>query len=489
MRIKLGTNAAEASRGREVPVVWDTRSTINPHAVVIGDSGSGKSYTLMEVITQACETSGGKLRVHLVDPHGDLLIKGASSVKFSESTDFGFNPLEISSDPDFGGVRKKIQSFVSAVNRTSHKIGPKQEAVLRNILADLYYANGFRMNDPESWHIRPESMPAGLKEGRIYLDVPFEEKDRAKAAGAQFDGDVKAWWVAAGQHEGAALRWGPKQFGRRCPTLLDAVRFSKKRLNAMFFGTNTATMHFLEETNRLAKSLQSKQMSAAKRGDDAAELSNIQKQIDVAREKLISSFTGYVNEIRTGRELDDVIKYDSSDVLKSIVDRLENLNAIGIFRSTPPPFNPRAAVWHYDITALSSDEKKLFTTFRLESIFAEAVQRGPQSDVVEMIVIDEAHLYVTDDPDHILNRLVREARKFGISLVLASQAPAHFTDDLLAGVAVRVILGIDKFYWPFLTRKLGLDERSLNSVVPKKRLIMQMKNAGELQSKVHWVNL
>jgi hypothetical protein len=31
--------------------------------------------------------------------------------------------------------------------------------------------------------------------GRTYLDVPFKDKDRAKAAGARFDGDRKQWYV------------------------------------------------------------------------------------------------------------------------------------------------------------------------------------------------------------------------------------------------------------------------------------------------------
>lgn len=488
MRIHFGNSAAEAQRNRTVAVDWDSVRTINPHALYLGDSGTGKSYTLKKTALHAVKSAPGKLRVHIFDKHGDLGLEGASSVMFSESTDFGFNPLEVNPDRDFGGVRKRIQSFVSAINRTSHKLGPKQEAVLRNILGDLYLANGFKYDDPASWHLRDETPPAGLKAGRIYLDVPFEEKDRAKAVGAQYDADVKSWWCPEGQHVDGLLRWGPKTFGRRHPTMLDAVRFAKKRLNAMFFGTNTNTMHFLEETNRLAKSLQGKQLAASRKGEDMVD-EKLERDIDNAKIKLIASFKGYVESVRTGRELEDIIKYDSSDVLKSVVDRLENLNAIGIFRSTPPPFSPRSPIWHYDIKALSDDEARLFVTFRLESIFANAIQRGQQSEVMEMVVIDEAHLYISDDADNILNKLIKEARKYGISVVLASQSPRHFSDDLLAGVAVRVILGVDKFYWPDLTRKLGIEEKALNFIVPKKRLIVQMKNAGETQSNCQWVLL
>src|SRR3546814_17376735 len=81
------------------------------------------------------------------------------------------------------------------------------------------------------------------------------------------------------------------------------------------------------------------------------------------------------------------MKYDSTDVLKSVVDRLENLNAIGVFKVTPPPFDPYADVWRYKIQALSTEERKLFVLFRLEEIFDAAIQRGEQDQVVEVVVL------------------------------------------------------------------------------------------------------
>lgn len=487
MKITWGTSAAESAKG--APVVWDSSRTINPHCMVLGDSGVGKTFRLLRMIRDIYASTDGRVRIHVLDAHGDMLVDGASTVKFSESTDYGFNPLEVNPDHDFGGVRKRVQSFVSAINRTSHKLGPRQESVLRNILMDLYSFHGFKADDPASWVIRPPEIAPEQAPGRIYLEVPFEEKERAKAAGAQWDGVAKGWYVAEGGHEGALLRWGPKQYGRRHPTVLDALRFARKRLNAMFFGVNNATMHYLEDANRLAKTMLAKQMAAARRGEDIEGVEKLEKDIESAKTKFFDAIRGYLQSMRTGRELEDCIRYDSSDVLKSVVDRLENLNAIGIFRSTPPPFNPRSAIWHYDIKALSDEEKRLFVTFRLESIFARAIERGMSDRVVEVVVIDEADLYTSDDSDHILNKLVKEGRKFGISLILASQAPTHFSDNLLSGVAVRVVLGVDKFHWPVLTKKLGIEDRALNFVVPKRKGVVQMKNAGELQSRSHWVHL
>ncbi|MFP3449184.1 hypothetical protein SB765_30100, partial [Pseudomonas sp. SIMBA_067] len=75
---------------------------------------------MLRKIAQAMQETGGRrLRIHVFDAHGDVEIPGESAVRFHESADFGFNPLELNPDPEFGGVRKRIQSLIAAINRTS----------------------------------------------------------------------------------------------------------------------------------------------------------------------------------------------------------------------------------------------------------------------------------------------------------------------------------------------------------------------------------
>jgi len=108
-------------------------------------------------------------------------------------------------------------------------------------------------------------------------------------------------------------------------------------------------------------------------------------------------------------------------------------------------------VWRYNIRALSMEERKLFVLFSLEEIFARAMQRGQQDEIVEVIVLDEAHIYADDDPDNIINTIAKESRKFGVALICASQSPTHFTDDFVSSVATRSSLGS--------TRCIGADLR------------------------------
>src|SRR3546814_5458813 len=69
-------------------------------------------------------------------------------------TEYGLNPLEVTTDPEFGGVRRRINSFIAMINRTTSKLGVRQEAVLRALLNDLYALNGYNQRNPRTWDPR-----------------------------------------------------------------------------------------------------------------------------------------------------------------------------------------------------------------------------------------------------------------------------------------------------------------------------------------------
>src|SRR3546814_3453218 len=71
-------------------------------------------------------------------------------------TEYGLNPLEVTTDPEFGGVRRRINSFIAMINRTTSKLGVRQEAVLRALLNDLYELNGYDQRNPRTWDPRTD---------------------------------------------------------------------------------------------------------------------------------------------------------------------------------------------------------------------------------------------------------------------------------------------------------------------------------------------
>lgn len=436
MQIVMGVNAYARSQGKSDPVVWDTNKLINGHVLIMGKSGTGKTYTLKKMLDQISQQA--RVRAHVMDVHGDIDIDGATVVKFSEATAYGFNPLTINPDPDFGGVRKRVRSFVAALSRTGFRLGPKQEAALRNILVDLYAANGFYENEPNSWKIN--------------------------------DGQQRQW---------------PKKY----PSMEDAVRFANAKLRSMFLGTSSDSVAALEKVYRKQTQFHSKLKKQRGGVGRPEEIETIKKELDILKEEAAELYRRHLESMVSGHELDDLIKYDSKDVIKSVVDRLENLNSIGIFRPTRPPFDTQNPIWRYDIKALAPDEKKLFVSFILEAIFHKAAQRGVQKDLVEIVVLDEAHLFLTDDPDNPINIIAKEARKFGLGLFAASQSPTHFSDDFISNVSTKIILGIDQMYWDGSVRKLKVEQKALEWIVPQQKLVMQMNNRGQTKNDFIWVSL
>lgn len=448
MKIPLGYNSAllkyeDEQNPNKSLIWWDTQKLINGHVILAGKSGSGKTFTLRKLllnILKAVEAekknsqNNIKFRVHIIDVHGDIDIgPEASTVKFSESTNYGFNPLLINKDKDFGGVRKRIQSFISSLNRTGFKLGGNQEATLRNLLIDLYAANGIFENNPETWVISKDSK------------YP------------------------------------------RNPTIDDLARYTENKMKSMFLGlvgkNNCTTL--LEKTNRAQNKLFKKIKSTKKATND--EIDKLKEDIIKLKAEVIDNFTNYINEIDSGKEFDELLKYDSLDVMKSLSNKINNLNSIGIFKNEPPPFDINKNIWRYDIKSLDIDEKALFVSFLCETLFYKAVQRGEQNDVVEIIVLDEAHLFVNDDPRNPINTIAKEARKFGLALFAASQSLTHFSDDFLSNVSTKIILGIDQIYWSNSINKLKLTEEALKWIIFHKRILMQINNKGDVKNEFLWV--
>lgn len=440
MIINFGIDSATVKYDPK-PVIWDSKKIINAHMLLVGKSGTGKTFTLRNIINQMFKTSEKKIRFHVIDIHGDIDLPNMSTIQFSESGDYGFNPLAINPDPIFGGVRKKIQAFISIINRTSRKLGTKQEPVLRNILLDLYNANGFYEKDPSSWSIYNPDGSRIMHNGR------------------------------------------PKKH----PTLEDAYRYASFKHRALFLGTSNKAIMALEETNKKARQLFFK-LKKKNRTISQEEERKLRDEIKDTGEQAVSYFTDYINELESGLELSDLIKYDSVDTMRSIVDRLESLIASGIFKNKAPDFDEREAIWRYDVRAITNlDEKRMFVYFLLEDIFLRRVEEGSCSDVVEMIFLDEAHLFFTDDPENIINIIAKESRKFGLGLCCASQSPTHFSEDFMSSVGTKIILGLDQMFWNSSVQKLKIEQKALEWIVPHKKMVVQLSNKGDIRNRFTWV--
>lgn len=439
MKSSFGIDFNKLRTGQRVPVEWDSQKVLNPHVVIVGKSGNGKTTQIRSMIDQLkmdAEKTGKPFRVRVIDVHGDIDLPGCSTVKFSDSSPYGMNPLAINPDPDFGGIRKQIQQFIGIINKATAQLGHKQEAVLKHLLLDLYHQFGFDEKNAQTWALTDAA-------GRPFL------------------------WQGA-----------PKRY----PTLNDCLRFAQGKHIALFTGANERTTALLMAHNRVARSIYVK-LRALHRAPTVEEKQEAQNELRVTGEKATAAFRDYVESIENGVELTNLIKYDSIDTVKSVVNRIENLLSTGLFKDTAPEFDPRATVWRYDLHFLQNiEEKKMFVYFMLTELFGDCKQRGQSSDLVEFVVLDESNLFFDDDKSNIINIIALEARKFGLGLCCASQNPDHFSADFLSSVATKVVLGLDQTHWNRAIQKLNMLASDLEWITPHKSMLVQVDNRGASKS-------
>ena len=68
MQVKFGIDHRTFTQERKnMDAVWDSARVINGHILVVGKSGTGKTYTLRKILKQMLPQAKSNLRVHIFD--------------------------------------------------------------------------------------------------------------------------------------------------------------------------------------------------------------------------------------------------------------------------------------------------------------------------------------------------------------------------------------------------------------------------------------
>lgn len=492
---------------------FDSKTATNAHILMAGPSGCGKTHQLNRII-RSLANQGAK-QIFVINVHGDLCegipAELMQTVEFSETGEFGLSPLDVLDDPLIGGVRRRANGFINLLERQG-ALGPKQKTALFRLLVDLYARFGFLVDDPRTWSLdhdprqsraaRPTGTPSEghqLLPNLDWFNMSGPEKDRVrKEYSIRFNDSCKKWEISVTHPRlvEALQKWGPDANAKRHPSLADLKRLLWDRLVAMKTGQSTFAVRALDKVMNLAAKrarLRHRKLKAS----DAEEMAKIETQLENARVEALDAFQQGMAQLDSGNELDELILWDSADAIKGLYDRIESLERAGIFRGAPPPFDESVPVWNYDIKALTDNEKQLFVDTLLERIFIEAKARGEADSADTFIIIDESHLFVVEDGDHIINKLVKEARKFGIGLIMASQAFMHYSEDLLISAGAQVVLGCPQMLQEQMRRKLGLDMiiyndkkyNPLRFLKPRETAFVSIATQGEAKPMVEvWIS-
>jgi hypothetical protein len=109
---------------------------------------------------------------------------------------------------------------------------------------------------------------------------------------------------------------------------------------------------------------------------------------------------------------------------------------------------------------------KTVCRFTLQSIYNHMLSAGPSRQIKLYVVLDEAHKISYDQT---LTDLIREARKYGIGFILASQTPRDFDSVVFDNIGTKIALQLEGDDCRIITDNFGLtdtnDKNALKSLL------------------------
>jgi DNA phosphorothioation-dependent restriction protein DptH len=118
--------------------------------------------------------------------------------------------------------------------------------------------------------------------------------------------------------------------------------------------------------------------------------------------------------------------------------RIIGITEFELFRNSPNlDFEKLEDAFVIDLSNLGSEElKRVCAGMVLRKIYSLMYSRGQRTEIDFALFVDEAHLLSKDST---VGKLFKEARKFGISVILASQSIGDFHDDVKDNAGLKMV--------------------------------------------------
>jgi hypothetical protein len=133
----------------------------------------------------------------------------------------------------------------------------------------------------------------------------------------------------------------------------------------------------------------------------------------------------------------------------------------------------------HQVGSLKDDSRRLLFYNRAEQALRESMDAGKSDRLRRIFLVDEGAPFYSEDADNPMNKISNEGRKFGLSLVVCSQSPTHFSEDFLGNVGTIVNTGINGQYWKMACNKLQIDESILRATRPREVMSVKLNVLGQ----------
>ncbi|MDE0069126.1 MAG: hypothetical protein OXO48_05390 [Caldilineaceae bacterium] len=179
--------------------------------------------------------------------------------------------------------------------------------------------------------------------------------------------------------------------------------------------------------------------------------------------------------------------------LRTLLARLEELEDYGFFELA----KTRESLWDSDQpivirihTTQNDNLQKAFASLIFYGLYKDMFRRGVQDRITHAVIFDEAHRAAGLK---LIPTMAKECRKYGISLVLASQEARDFDRSLFSAIANYLVLRLTETDAKSLVRKVGSSQQERDLIDRIKQMdrfrALYFSEGKKRPSSVNLVNL
>jgi len=412
---KLGNNLFIPSK----KVYWDYRAEQNPHLMIVGKSGSGKTYLLRKILNHFALNEKGKINIFVIDFHGDLEIEDAQTIEYNKNdeTSSGIGVFEFDFFSKAGGIYNRVDELVKIFeNSFFPQMSPLRKALLKKLLLDVYIQKGYDPDDKKTW------------------DKPLEQLPTLE------------------------------DLAKLIKTLVEILKDMKKKKQEQ--ALYSVSIEFFKDLMQNKNAFDEKEL--LEKADEIYERYKtelLQEDLNIEEKLGIKNFNFYT-------------KKNVLSGLETIEIYINAMIESKIFSKNNPSFQKGKNVFRFNLKYLEDDLMLFIANLIIQRIFTKLRMRyeykqDENVDINTFIVIDESKLILPNKEKnndlHYINRIVSEARKFGLGIILASQRMAHYSQEMVSNVASKIILNTDESEQIVIRKKLALKDDKIFSQIKSKQ--------------------